>query len=243
MLALVDYKYVHSCPFRRAPKSRHDIVFGMRVLRLTAEINHRSGRCDKSVKALAKTNADMVCFAEGFPAGSYFNVREPVFSIAYDRLLPQMIVQHSFEGETALLVAGADPRSVEMLRLLTRRYRYILTVGVQRKEIERLRRTAGASVILQPDRARIAEAQLAVFLRQPSSMELSPQCISLAADMRFLENVVHSRYVELPEIDVPGDSPAGFDRRLLVSEALRRGALPWERVIPRNTQILTKLYK
>ena len=240
MLALIDYRYVRFRPFRRAPVVWYDTVFGMRVVRLTAEISRRNGRCKKSVKALSKMSADMVCFSDGFPVRGHFGVREPAFSIAYERLLPQIIEQHDFEGKTALLVAGADPHSVELLRVLARRYRYVLTSGVPRVELERLQRVFGASVISEPSLERIADAELAVLLRQPLMSELPPQCVVIAANLQYLENISYSRYIALPELDAPGPSPEGFDRRVLLSEALRRGALPYSRLMPQNTQILTK---
>ena len=243
LLALVDYKYVRPNPFRRAPKAWCDTVFGMRIIRLTAEISRRSGRCDKSVRALIKAGADRACFSKDFPARQCFDVREPIFSIAYEHLLPQIIEQHGFEGETALLVAGADPHSGELLRRLSQRFRYVLTTGVPRRELERLRRTVGASVIAEPEDEKTVRAELAVFLRPPMLLELSSECVALAADTRYLENVVYSRYVELPELDVPDMAPEGFERRVLLSEALRRGVLPWDRVMSQNSRILTKQHK
>ncbi|NLB29435.1 MAG: hypothetical protein GX823_04325 [Clostridiales bacterium] len=240
MLALIDYRYVRFYPFCRTPKARVETIFGMEVIRLTAVIGRRSGRCGKSARALSAVGADMACFSEGFPAREKFNVREPSFSIAHEHLLPEMIARCGFEGDVALLVAGADPRSGEMLKLLAQRYRYVLTCGVPRGELERLRRTVGASVISEPSEEKIAEAELAVCLRGIEKIKLSPECVAVAANERHLDNVEYSKYMSQPDFDAPGVSPAGFDRRVLLSEALRRGALSRCGLMLGNPQILTK---
>ena len=243
MLALVDYKYVRTNPFRRAPKIMYDTVFGLRVLRLTAEINRKTGRCDKSARVLKQANADMVCFIDGFPSRAHFNVREPESVISYEKLLPQLIERHDLRGESVLLVAGADPRSGDMLRLLSQRYRYVLTCGFPGSALRRLQQQIGASVIAEPSEEKIATAELAVFLRGCEAISLPPECVVLAPDMRLTENIEYTRYIELPELNIPHETPAGFDRRILLSEAIRRGAMAIESLMIGNSQILTKQHK
>ena len=239
----MDYKYVRTKLFGRAPNMWYDTVFGLRVLRLTAEINRKTGRCDKSLKALSKANADTVILSEDFPSRGQFRVREPKLTGVYEKLLPRIIECHDLRGETALLIAGAGPCSVDMLRLLAQRYRYVITRGIPRTELERLQRVAGASVVAEPAEKKIEKAELAVLLRRSEPVELPAHCIMLTADKRNAEYAEYSKYIELPELDAPGHTPPGFDRQLLLSEALRRGALPLERLVVGYSQILTKLHK
>lgn len=241
LLALLDYKYVRANPFRRAPRAYSDAVFGMKVVRLTVEIS-RNGRCRRSVKAFLRLGADAVCFSEGFPVKELFPSREAGNDIAYEHMLPEIIARHGFEGETALLVAGPDPRSIQMLELLVQRYRYVLTDGLPRSELERLRRTVGASVIEAPPPELVADASLAVFMRG-SDVSLPDKCVAVAADMRHLERVRYHKYVEPPELDAVGETPDGFSRQSLLSEALRRGAIQRSGIMLGACQILTNQCK
>ena len=243
MLALVDFRFVRKNPLRRAPAVRTATVLGLRVLMLTADIDRKTGRCDKTAAVLRRTGADAVCLCDGFPAPDAPGLPQPGLPPLHTSHMEQICAAIEPQGDTALLVGSFGDGTARMLDLLARRYRYVMTLGLPHEAIEAQIRKTGVAVLENPSPQRVKTASLAVLLSNAGGLELSKACLAFSAHESYLSGADYERYIPRPGLITAGETPDGFPRQLLISEALRRGALLPEAATPSNCQILTKAYK
>ena len=196
------------------------------------------------VEILRRYRIKEVCFAENFPYLFRGPIQNGHFAEVgteslYEAVSGEVAERFSGDGEkTAVLFAGRmTPSCKKILFAISTKFRFLLLCAeedymqVCRELLERY----GISVLFQPPKKRISEAEFALFFAPPAgNVVLSPNCVVFSKSPALLQNVIGGKRVLLESVLVAPEKreelPENAPEMPFISEAIQYGAVRAEEV-------------
>ena len=251
MFALIQAKYVskiglYSRLFRRIEyvKAEASEILGMKTLSLTVMLPHGVSNRelarikDDAIEILTEECVGTVCLHREFPYPDWFSgFRRPDGGSLARRLVT--VEALSQKADSVFVYARRIDRVVSSaIRQLCGRFRYIMVSSPDSDttDIARwLTETSGASVIANPTERRILTAHCAAIYDTPiRQITLSDHCQIVTSSPEQEKMIIGGAIVPSPALSLadgtPLTVPDGFDVNDLLSEAILRGTVKFEKI-------------